>query len=76
MINWFSKYYVPNPYTRGFEQLKNPILVEETLYEYIKNYGNSKQILEICKEVFREDIGNPDIFINRMFGKRQFGKKR
>ena len=64
LINWFSKYYVPNPYTRGFEQLKNPILVEETLYEYIKNYGNSKQILEICKEVFREDIGNPDIFIN------------
>lgn len=64
LINWFSKYYVPNPYTRGFELLKNPILVEDTLYEYIKKYGNSKQILEICQEIFKEEIGNPDIFIN------------
>ena len=64
LINWFSKYYVPNPYTRGFELLKNPILVEDTLYEYIKKYGNSKQILEICQELFKEEIGNPDIFIN------------
>ena len=55
---------MPNPYTRGFELLKNPILVEDTLYEYIKKYGNSKQILEICQEIFKEEIGNPDIFIN------------
>ena len=61
---WFSKYYVPNPYTRGFSQLLKPILVDETIYDYIKKNGNSKSVLEICNEVFRENIGNPDIFIN------------
>lgn len=64
LIFWFSKYYVPNPYTRGFSALSNPILVEDTLYEYTKKYGNSKDVLTICKEIFKEDIGNPDIFIN------------
>ena len=72
LIFWFSKYYVPNPYTRGFTQIKNPILVEETLYNYIKKNGNSKHILSICKEIFREDIGNPDIFINAV---NSFSKK-
>ena len=64
LINWFSKYYVPNPYTRGFNKLEKPIIVEDSLYEYIKENGSSKTILEICKELFKEEIGNPDIFIN------------
>lgn len=64
LILWFSKYYVPNPYTRGFSQLKNPILIEETLYGYVKHNGTSKDILEVCKDIFKEDIGNPDILKN------------
>ena len=61
--NWFSKYYVPNPYTKGFQLLQKPILVEYSIYEYLKkNTDNS--IESVCEELFKEPIGNPDIFIN------------
>lgn len=61
--NWFPKYYVPNPYTRGFTNLEKPILVEYSIYEYLKNNGDNS-IESVCAAIFREPIGNPDIFVN------------
>ena len=61
---WFPRYYVPNPYTkRGFLHLEKPVLVEYSIYEYLKE--KKENTLEaVCNEVFKESIGNPDIFIN------------
>lgn len=72
LMLWFSRYYVPNPYTRGFIALQKPILVEDSLYEYTKVNGSTKDILNVCKDIFKEDIGNPDIFINAI---NSFSKK-
>lgn len=61
---WFSKYYVPNPYTRGFDLLEKPVVVEYSIYEYLKEEKNDNSIGKVCEEVFKEKIGNPDILIN------------
>ncbi len=61
---WFSKYYVPNPYTRGFSNLTKPVLVEKSIYEYLKEGSNDNSLDSVCKGVFKETIGNPDIFVN------------
>ena len=61
---WFSRYYVPNPYTRGFDLLEKPVVVEYSIYEYLKEEKKDNSIGKVCEEVFKESIGNPDIFIN------------
>ena len=61
---WFSRYYVPNPYTRGFDLLEKPVVVEYSIYEYLKEEKNDNSIGKVCEEVFKEKIGNPDILIN------------
>lgn len=60
---WFSRYYVPNPYTRGFSQLKNPVLVEQSMYDFLRT-SDDNSLDSVCKGVFKEAIGNPDIFVN------------
>lgn len=60
---WFSKYYVPNPYTRGFANLEKPILVEYSIYEYLKK-NNDNSIESVSSAIFKDSIGNPDIFKN------------
>lgn len=60
---WFSRYYIPNPYTRGFDNLEKPILVEYSIFNYLKN-NRETSIETVCSNLFKENIGNPDIFIN------------
>ena len=33
LSNWFKKYYVPNPYTRGFDEVDKPLYIVNTLEE-------------------------------------------
>lgn len=63
LIRWFSRYYIPNPYTKGFQNLDKPIVVDYTIYECLRN-SEKKSIEDVFFEVFREKIGNPDILIN------------
>lgn len=66
LIHWFSKYYVPNPYTKdGFNEVEKPVLIEQSFVEYLnKNNGNC-DLEEAYKDIFHEDkIGELDIFTN------------
>ncbi|GAA3971561.1 AAA family ATPase [Mucilaginibacter dorajii] len=60
---WIVKYYVPNPYTRGFSELR-PISIHAKFCEQLmKNDGNVEWDL-VKTEVFKESIGNDDILRN------------
>lgn len=66
LVFWFSKYYVPNPYTKqGFKELNKPILIEQSFVDYIKSHNGICDLEEAYKELFHEnEIGEMDIFTN------------
>ncbi len=68
---WFRKYYVPNPYTRGFENIEKPLFVVSTLEESLIKNPTENNFEALCKKILKSDVGELDIFrnvINRYSG--------
>lgn len=69
---WFRKYYVPNPYTKkGFQNLEKPLFVVKTFEEVLKNQKKDIPFSDLCNQIFKDEIGELDIFqnaINRYSG--------
>lgn len=71
LTNWFKKYYVPNPYTRGFDDIDKPLLVVKTLEESLIKNPNENNFSKLCSKLFKSEVGELDIFrnvINRYSG--------
>mgnify|MGYP002517464438 CR=1 FL=1 len=71
LSNWFKKYYVPNPYTRGFDDIEKPLLVVKTLEESLIKNPNENNFEKLCSKLFKSEVGELDIFrnvINRYSG--------
>lgn len=63
--HWFRRYYVPNPYTKkGFANLTKPLYVVKTFEEILKNKNIDSTFSELCNQVFKDSIGELDIFQN------------
>ncbi|WP_439505761.1 HNH endonuclease [Sediminibacterium sp.] len=61
--NWIIHYCIPNPYTRGFDNIE-PFSIHAKICEilFINNSPTSWQT--ICQEIFGIEIGNQDILKN------------
>ena len=71
LFNWFRNYYVPNPYTRGFEKLDKPIFIVATFEEKLKINPFDNNFEELSKKILKDTVGELDIFknvINRYSG--------
>ena len=71
LFNWFRNYYVPNPYTRGFEKLDKPLFIVATLEESLKGNPLKNNFKDLCEGILKDDVGELDIFknvINRYSG--------
>lgn len=71
LFNWFRNYYVPNPYTRGFEKLDKPLFIVATLEEELINNPFADDFKELCEKILKDTVGELDIFknvINRYSG--------
>ena len=71
LTNWFKKYYVPNPYTRGFDNIDKPLLVVKTLEESLIKNPKEHNFSKLCSKLFKSEVGELDIFrnvINRYSG--------
>lgn len=71
LLNWFRNYYVPNPYTRGFENLDKPLFIVATLEESLKTNPLKNNFKELCESILKDTVGELDIFknvINRYSG--------
>ncbi|QSI01273.1 hypothetical protein DYE50_01570 [Treponema ruminis] len=69
--NWFKNYYVPNPYTRGFEKLDKPIFIVATLEEELRCDPTFNNFKQLCEKILKDSVGELDIFknvINRYSG--------
>ena len=71
LFKWFKNYYVPNPYTRGFEKLEKPLFIVATFKERLRNDPLDNNFEELSKKILKDDVGELDIFrnvINRYSG--------
>ena len=66
LSNWFKKYYIPNPYTRGFISLTKPLVVVKSFEESLRRDPAKNNFNELCKALLKDDVGNLDIFKNAM----------
>lgn len=61
--NWIIEYYVPNPYTRGFDDI-NPISIHSELCRLLFE-AKTKILWHSAKlDIFKVEIGNDDILKN------------
>lgn len=61
--NWIIHYCVPNPYTKGFENLA-PFSIHAELCRRLLNSRTPLNWEEVKTEIFSGNIGNSDILIN------------
>lgn len=63
--NWITKYYVPNPYTRGFSEI-DPTDIHSKFCEQLEIHNGVVNWDQAKNEVFKETIGNDDILRNTL----------
>ncbi|MGE8377674.1 MAG: HNH endonuclease [Sphingobacterium sp.] len=61
--NWIIHYSVPNPYTRGFNNL-DPISIHSAICKVLLENRSPINWTNTTNEIFGEDIGNRDILRN------------
>lgn len=64
LTNWFKNYYVPNPYTRGFEKLEKPLFIVATLEEELRCNPSFNDFKQLCEKILKDTVGELDIFKN------------
>lgn len=63
MQNWITHYCIPNPYTRGFDNVES-YSIHSVFCEKIFNQQNSIAFIDLVSEVLGDEIGNIDILKN------------
>lgn len=58
MENWIWHYYVPNPYTKSFDEESSPKLVLKTIIEYLEGNPKKRNLQSICTDIWGEPFGN------------------
>lgn len=58
MEHWIWHYYVPNPYTKSFNQATSPRLVMKSLIDFLERNPNIHDLQTICTNVWGEPFGN------------------
>ena len=58
MEHWIWHYYVPNPYTKSFNQASPPKLILKTIIEYLEDNPNIQNLQSICTNIWGEPFGN------------------
>lgn len=61
--NWIIHYCVPNPYTRGFDDLE-PFSIHSKICRFLQQNATPLNWKEIRDEIFGNEIGNIDILVN------------
>ena len=64
LMEWFKKYYSPNPYSKANDDEMKPIVMHNFITNYIIENGEASDWNQCLKEMFGEDIGNTDIINN------------
>ena len=64
LIDWFKKYYSPNPYSKANNDEMRPIVMHNFITNYIIENGENSVWEECLKSMFGDDIGNTDIINN------------
>lgn len=63
LSNWITHYCIPNPYTKGFENLE-PFSIHAEICKKLYEIGNIVEWRVIVLDIFKQNIGNTDILIN------------
>lgn len=58
METWIWYYYVPNPYTKSFDNLCSPKPVLTSIIKHIEENPNNVDLGLICYDIWGENIGN------------------
>ena len=64
LVDWFKKYYSPNPYSKANNDEMRPIVMHNFITNYIIENGEDSVWEECLKSMFGDDIGNTDIINN------------
>jgi hypothetical protein len=68
--NWILHYPIPNPYTKGFQQIKKPFSIHDKLCKLLEEYKQPVEWKIALSKIFEEGIddtknkGNKDILKN------------
>lgn len=65
LTNWIIHYAVPNPYTRGFDNIQ-PFSIHAEICRRLFESQNSIQWETTRDEIFQQVIGNNDILVNSL----------
>ncbi|GJQ60953.1 MAG: hypothetical protein SCALA702_00060 [Melioribacteraceae bacterium] len=63
LTNWIIHYSIPNPYTRGFDNLQ-PFSIHAAICRHLFDAQNPIQWAATCDRLFQQGIGNNDILVN------------
>ncbi len=55
---WIWNYYVPNPYTKSFDDTCEPKLVVPSIIEYLERNPDISDLEKICNQIWGEPFGN------------------
>lgn len=59
LAKWVHRYYVPNPYTaRKFKKMEHPIVLMNSIAEFVKDFPKLANLATACDSIFGEDTGN------------------
>lgn len=61
--NWIIHYCVPNPYTRGFENIE-PFSIHAEICRILQQNGTQTNWEDVRNAIFGNEIGNNDILVN------------
>jgi len=64
--HWMHRYYVPNPYTREFNNMDHPVTILSNFVEYIEHQDHPALYDSAILEIFKETIKNKDILKNAL----------
>ena len=64
LVDWFKKYYSPNPYSKANNDEMRPIVMHNFITNYIIENGEDSVWEKCLKSMFGDDIGNTDIINN------------
>ena len=63
---WITRYYAPNPFTRSLTTLIAPVLLLESLVQYLEDHGGSANLKKALTDIIKDPMGNLDIVANSL----------